>query len=146
MTGGMAQALWMRLRDERWEDYAVASGEVSALPKLIQDLAGRKKPRAMKAAHQLWVMLCKGELQSAALLVLPYLFECLDMAEEDVQFEIIDILKSYLSKHGDLEPELAQAYANALKSGADGMQDLVRRSRGDVRIYLEDIQNQCRAL
>ncbi|WP_018970108.1 hypothetical protein [Rubritalea marina] len=142
----MAQALWMRLRDERWADYQVASGEASALPKLLQDLAGRKKSRAMKAAHQLWVMLCKGELQSAALVVLPYLFECLDMAAEDVQFEIIDILKSCLAKHQDLDSEGSTQFAEALKAGGVAMSGTVQRSRGDVRVYLEDVQAQCLAL
>lgn len=146
MTEFMAQALWMRLREERWDEYSVASGDTASLAKLIQDLAGRKRGRAMKAAHQLWVMLCKGELQSAALPVLPYLFECLDMAVEDVQFEIIDILKSYLSKHPELEDPMRSQLMNGLKTGGESMQMTVNRSRGDVRVYLEDIQTQCLAL
>lgn len=93
----MAQALWMRLREVHWDQYEVAEGSAARLEKVLQDLASRKRQRAMKASHEVWRLLCKGETRSAAVVVLPYLVEIMEISVEDVQLEIADCIKSCAS-------------------------------------------------
>lgn len=93
----MAQALWMRLREVQWDQYEVAEGSAARLEKVLQDLASRKHQRAMKASHEVWRLLCKGETRSAAVVVLPYLVEIMEISVEDVQLEIADCIKSCAS-------------------------------------------------
>ncbi|MGJ8672344.1 hypothetical protein [Rubritalea sp.] len=93
----MAQALWMRLREVQWKDYDVSEGSADRLEKVLQDLASRKRARAMKASHDVWRLLCRNGTHSAAVVALPYLAEIIEISTEDVQIEIADCIKSCAS-------------------------------------------------
>lgn len=88
-----SQALWMRLRDEKWDDYEVSSGSAQRLEKVLQDLASRKRARSMKACHEVWKLLCNGGVRSAAIIAVPYLVDIIDISTKDVQMEIADIIR-----------------------------------------------------
>jgi hypothetical protein len=90
----MSQALWMRLREVEWSDYKTSSGDGERLPRLLQDISSRKIPRAIKASHMVWKLLCSGGIQPAAEPTIPFLIELSQLVTADVKLEILDILKS----------------------------------------------------
>ena len=90
----MSQALWMRLRDVAWSDYETSSGTGERLPRLLQDISSRKIPRAIKASHMVWKLICSGGIRPVAEPTIPFLIELSQLVTAEVKLEIIDILKS----------------------------------------------------
>ena len=88
----MADSLWMKLREVPWEKFASNPGTDKKIPKILENLASRKEPRAMKASHELWVALCAGKIAPAAEPAIPFLAEILGICPVSVQSEILDIL------------------------------------------------------
>lgn len=88
----MADAMWMKLRKVPWQDYACAPASGKAVPRMLEGLASRKGPRAMKASHDLWTALCSGKVWPAAEPSFPFLIDILGISEIEVQGEILDLL------------------------------------------------------
>lgn len=88
----MADSLWMRLREVPWDKFACNPGTKKKIPKILENLASRKEPRAMKASHELWAALCAGKIAPAAEPTVPFLGEILGICAVGVQSEILDIL------------------------------------------------------
>jgi len=91
----MADSLWMRLRLIPWDKYQASPKTQKQVPRLLENLASRKEPRAMKASHELWVALCSGQVYSAAEPCLPFLIEILAISEISVQGEILDLMTHF---------------------------------------------------
>ena len=68
---------------------------------MLENLASRKEPRAMKASHELWAALCSGKIAPAAKPSIPFFIEILGIAQAAVQSEILDILLKFAQ-----EPQL----------------------------------------
>ncbi len=130
----MAQALWMRLREENWENYKVAEGNPDRFPKVLQDLAGRKRGRAMKASHDIWRMLCKGSVQSAAVVVVPYLVETLEISIADVQIEICDTLKNCAVSSSAVTEEWGGDLRAVFISQENTLKHYAKKAKGDASI------------
>ncbi|MEO1857545.1 MAG: hypothetical protein ABGY95_09330 [Rubritalea sp.] len=130
----MAQALWMRLREEKWDEYAVAEGSADRFPKILQDLAGRKRGRAMKASHDVWRMLCKGGVHSAAIVVVPYLVETLEISIGDVQIEICDTLKSCAVACSRVSEDWGMSLRGVLLSQEDTLKLFAKKSKDEAAI------------
>ncbi len=128
----MAQALWMRLREEKWDDYAVAESSADRFPKILQDLACRKRGRAMKASHDVWRMLCKDGVHSAAVVVVPYLVETLEISISDVQIEICDTLKSCAVSSSGITEEWGQTLRDVLLSQEKTLKHYSKKAKGDA--------------
>lgn len=88
----MADSLWMRLREVPWDQYPCNPGTVKKVSKILENLASRKAPRAMKASHELWAALCSGSIAPAAEPCIPFLIEIIDISATGVKSEILDIL------------------------------------------------------
>ena len=99
----MSQALWMRLREVGWEDYETSSGSGERLPRLLQDISSRKIPRAIKASHMMWKLLCSNGIHPAAEPTVPFLIELTQLVTADVKMEILDILKSCAVSLSDID-------------------------------------------
>ena len=124
----------MRLREEKWENYRVAEGNADRFPKVLQDLACRKRGRAMKASHDVWRMLCKGGVQSAAVVVVPYLVETLEISIGDVQIEICDTLKSCAVASSELTEEWGPSLREVLISQEKTLKHYAKKAKGDASI------------
>lgn len=134
----MAQALWIRLREEQWENYEVSEGSAKRLDKVLQDLASRKRARAMKASHDVWRLLCRNGTHSAALIALPYLVEIIEISSPDVQIEIADCIKSCVT--GLPEPcDWRSDFLNVSASCLPVLKGI--SSRGDVAEALDSAVN-----
>lgn len=88
----MADSLWMRLREVSWDQYPCNPGTTKKVPKILENMASRKAPRAMKASHELWAALCSGSIAPAAEPCIPFLIEIIDISATGVKSEILDIL------------------------------------------------------
>lgn len=130
----MAQALWMRLREVQWQEYEVSQGNADRLPKILQDLASRKRARSMKACHEVWQLLCRGGVHSAAVIVVPYLVEIIEISIEDVQMEIADTLKSCAVNVVSLDADWADALTAALLGELPELKRLAKKAKGDSQI------------
>ncbi len=97
----MADSLWMKLREVPWQDYACAPASRKAAPKMLEALASRKGPRAMKAAHDLWTALCSGKIWPAAEPCFPFLIEILGISEVEVQGEILELFLKFAQVPSD---------------------------------------------
>ena len=82
----------MKLREIPWDQYKCNPGTDKKAPKMLENLASRKEPRAMKASHELWAALCSGKIAPAAKPSIPFLIEILGTSRAGVQSEILDIL------------------------------------------------------
>jgi hypothetical protein len=91
----MADSLWMRLRRVRWNKYQISPAAKKQVPKMLENLASRKEPRAMKASHELWVALCSGQVYSAAEPCFPFLIEIMSISEPSVKGEILDLMTHF---------------------------------------------------
>ena len=118
----MADSLWMKLRKVPWDEFECNPGTDKKAAKMLENLASRKAPRAMKASHELWAALCSGQIASAAKPSIPFLIEILGISKSGVQSEILDILLKFAQ-----EPQLK----SPLKRGRYTFQKLTR-SRDDV--------------
>ena len=137
----MAQALWMRLRDVAWSDYSTSEGNGERIPRLLQDISSRKNSRAIKASHILWRTLCSDTIRSAAEPTTPFLIELLQQAQAEVQFEIIDILKSFSIKLAPLDnkSDWQQATWNSMAKSLPILRKLHRSGSADLKISLEQL-------
>lgn len=134
----MGDALWMRLRDVAWGQYEVSGGgKPERLGKLLQDLASRKRVRAMRASQEIWRMVCSGGVRSSAAAVVPFLVEIIDVSEPEVRCEILDILKSVAVGVAEVEADWAAVVKADLLEGMDSLFWLERKARGDVAIAWE---------
>ncbi|MBT8038130.1 MAG: hypothetical protein KJO21_11345 [Verrucomicrobiae bacterium] len=106
----MADSLWMRLREVRWEQFTCTPAPKKSLPKMLENLASRKEARAMKASHELWVALCSEGIQPAAEPCLPFLIEILGISEAAVQGEILDLLLQFTQLPNDTSAQEWQKY------------------------------------
>jgi hypothetical protein len=131
------QALWMRLRDEEWQNYAVSQGDASRLEKVLQDLASRKRARSMKACHEVWKLLCSGGVHSAAVITVPYLVEILKISTEDVQMEIADVIKSCALGVGEIEEDWGISLKQVLRDQEFELKRLQKNAKGDTCIALD---------
>ena len=91
----MADSLWMKLRKVPWEKFPPHPGTDKKVPKILENLASRKEPRAMKASHELWSALCAGSISPAAEASLPFLIDILKISSPAVQSEILDMLLKF---------------------------------------------------
>jgi len=91
----MADAMWMKLRKVPWEKYKISPSSKKQVPRILEALASRKGPRAMKAGHDMWVALCSGQVWPAAEPAFPFLIEILGIAQPDVQGEILDLFLKF---------------------------------------------------
>jgi len=105
----MADSLWMRLREVHWERFKSSPASKKTVPKILENLASRKEPRAMKASHDLWIALCSGEVHPAAEPSFPFLIEILGISSAAVQGEILEVFLKFtqVSKDEDA-PEWEQ--------------------------------------
>ncbi len=105
----MADSLWMRLREVRWEQFKCSPSSKKLVPKILENLASRKEARAMKASHDLWLALCSGKIYPAAEPCFPFLIEILGISGSPVQGEILDLFLKFaqVSKDDDA-PEWEQ--------------------------------------
>ncbi len=55
----------------------------------------------MKASHELWVALCSGGVQPAAVPCFPFLVEILGISEAAVQVEILDLFLKFTEVAND---------------------------------------------
>lgn len=101
MAYGMADSLWMRLREIPWDKYPCHPGTAKKAPKMLENLASRKGPRAMKASHELWAALCAGGLAPAAVPVIPFLVEIMGISSADLKPEILDIILKCLRESAE---------------------------------------------
>lgn len=62
---------------------------------MLENLASRKEPRAMKASHELWVALCSGQVYPAAEPCFPFLIEIMGISMPSVQGEILDLMTHF---------------------------------------------------
>ncbi|WP_346188934.1 hypothetical protein [Rubritalea halochordaticola] len=136
-NAAMADALWMRLREVHWGDYEVSTGKAERLDKLLQDLASRKEARAMRASQDVWRLLCSGGIRSAAIPVVPFLVEIIDVSGDNVRCEILDILKSCALGVDKLESALGEQLREALITARNDLFWLRRKAKGDVAIAVE---------
>ena len=97
----MADSLWMRLREVPWEQFKCSPAAKKTAPKILENLASRKEARAMKASHELWLALCSGGVQPAAVPCFPFLIEILGISEAAVQGEILDLLLKFTQVPND---------------------------------------------
>jgi hypothetical protein len=105
----MADSLWMRLREVRWEQFKSSPASKKTVQKILENLASRKEPRAMKASHDLWLALCSGEVYSAAEPCFPFLIEILGISGAAVQGEILEIFLKFAQVSNDEDaPEWEQ--------------------------------------
>ena len=88
----MADSLWMKLRKVPWDKFPANPGTDKKVSKIIENLASRKEPRAMKASHELWSALCGGAIAPAAEPSIQFLAEVLKISAVCVQSEILDVL------------------------------------------------------
>jgi len=91
----MADSLWMKLRKVPWDQFKCNPGTDKKVAKMLENLASRKEPRAMKASHDLWAALCSGNIAPAAKPSTPFLIEILAISQPGVQSEILDILLQF---------------------------------------------------
>lgn len=68
---------------------------------MLENMASRKLPRAMKASHELWSALCSGGIQAAAEPCAPFLVDILGISQPGVQSEILDILIKITARSDD---------------------------------------------
>ena len=99
----------MRLREVRWEQFKSSPASKKTVQKILENLASRKEPRAMKASHDLWLALCSGEVYSAAEPCFPFLIEILGISGAAVQGEILEIFLKFAQVSNDEDaPEWEQ--------------------------------------
>ena len=91
----MADSLWMKLREVPWDQFKCNPGTDKKMAKMLENLASRKEPRAMKASHDIWAALCSGNIAPAAKPSIPFLIEILSISKPGVQSEILDILLKF---------------------------------------------------
>ncbi|MGJ8654863.1 MAG: hypothetical protein ACSHX6_00325 [Akkermansiaceae bacterium] len=137
----MSQALWMRLRDVAWSEYKTSTGTGERLPRLLQDASSRKIPRAIKANHMIWKLLCSGGIHHAAEPTIPFLIELSQLVTAEVKLEILDTLKSctvsllQIEEHNPWQQKTWTSLAKSLP--------LLRNMRNggseDIRISVETI-------
>lgn len=83
--------LWKRLRNFDWSPANLSLSESKEVQKLLQDLAGKKEARAMRASQRLWSYL-KGN-SGLVPLIRPFLYEIRLISDPAIQSEIDDLLK-----------------------------------------------------
>ena len=91
----MADSLWMKLRKVPWEKFPANPGTDKKVAKILENMASRKEPRAMKASHELWSALCGGAIAPAAEASIPFLAEILKISPVAVQSEILDMFLKF---------------------------------------------------
>jgi len=91
----MADSLWMKLRKVPWEKFPAHPGTDKKVPKILENLASRKEPRAMKASHELWSALCAGSIAPAAEACIPFMADILKISTVSVQSEILDMFLQF---------------------------------------------------
>ena len=83
--------LWNRLRNFSWEDTGISVKEAKTVQKLLQDLAGKKEARAMRASQNLWSMMMKNVVVTPV--IRPFLEEIRKISDSAVQREIDELLE-----------------------------------------------------
>ena len=137
----MSQALWMRLRDIAWSDHQTSTGTGERLPRLLQDISSRKIPRAIKASHMVWKLICSGGIHPAAEPTIPFLIELSQLVTAEVKLEILDILKSSaisLSKINEPLPWQKQTWISLVKS-LPILRQMRTGGSEDIKISVESI-------
>ena len=137
----MSQALWMRLREVTWSDHKASEGTGERIPRLLQDISSRKIPRAIKASHMLWKLICKGGIHQAAEPTIPFLIELSQLVTAEVKLEILDILKSCtvsLLETTELNAWQNQAWISLAKS-LPILRQMRTGGSNDIRISAETI-------
>jgi len=85
-------ALWMRLRQTQWDQYGLSTQEGQQLDKWLQDLAGRKAKRSMKASYELWQWLKTSPSPQSLEVIASFLEEIHSISAPEVQSEISDLI------------------------------------------------------
>ena len=101
----MADAMWMKLRKVPWQKYKASPSSQKQVPRILEALASRKGPRAMKAGHDMWVALCSEQVWPAAEPAFPFLVEILGIAQPDVQGEVLDLFLKFATVPHDDDAE-----------------------------------------
>ncbi|MBK1831936.1 hypothetical protein JIN77_14465 [Verrucomicrobiaceae bacterium R5-34] len=97
----MADAMWMKLRKVPWAKFKMAPASKKQVPRILEALASRKGPRAMKAGHDMWVALCSGQVWPAAEPAFPFLVDILGIAQPEVQGEVLDLFLKFATVPND---------------------------------------------
>jgi len=83
--------LWKRLRAVNWQDHGISTEQGKELAKVLQDLAGKKEARAMKASQKLWSFIRANSSSAEALR--PFLEEIRHISEPAIRDEIHELLE-----------------------------------------------------
>lgn len=134
-----------RLNSIEWRNYETAYGRAVTVPAQLRRLASSNKAKALDASHELWCGLCHQHayVSSAALPALPFILEVLDTADDDLIFELLDILKGFAvctTYPCALKLEEWQSQLrNALIAQLPRFQRLIKHSKQDVADFAEDL-------
>ena len=83
--------LWKRLRNFNWEGAGISAKEAKKVQKLLQDLAGKKEARAMRASQNLWSLVKANAVVMP--IIRPFLQEIRKISDAAVQSEIDELLE-----------------------------------------------------
>ncbi|MDG1072154.1 MAG: hypothetical protein P8P32_11125 [Akkermansiaceae bacterium] len=83
--------LWKRLRNFNWEGAGISVKEAKKVQKLLQDLAGKKEARAMRASQNLWSLMKANAVVTP--IISPFLQEIRKISGAAVQSEIDELLE-----------------------------------------------------
>lgn len=142
----MADALWMRLREVDWVSYGSAGNNSARMPKLLQDLASRKASRGMRAAHEVWKLVCSGGVREVAQPTLPFLLEIATMVQPEVAMEVYDIVVSCAVAVAQSDEGWEAELREDLVKAESSLVRRLARSKGDLAIVLERLVGQLREL
>ncbi|MGB0991814.1 MAG: hypothetical protein ACPG32_05030 [Akkermansiaceae bacterium] len=91
----------MKLRKVPWEKYKASPSANKQVPRILEGLASRKIPRAMKSGHDMWVALCSDQVWPAAEPAFPFLIDILGITQPEVQGEILDLFLKFATVPND---------------------------------------------
>jgi hypothetical protein len=82
--------LWKRLRNFDWGGAGISVKEAKKVQKLLQDLAGKKEARAMRASQNLWSLMKANVVVTP--IIRPFLQEIREISDVSIQSEIDELL------------------------------------------------------
>ena len=83
--------LWKRLRNFNWEGAGISDKEAKKVQKLLQDLAGKKEARAMRASQNLWSLMKANAVVTP--IICSFLQEIRKISDVAVRSEIDELLE-----------------------------------------------------
>jgi len=129
-----------------WTQYQTAYGRADRVAAQLGDLFSQDSQIADSASHDLWCGLCHQHVgvSSAALPALPFIFEALKEADENLGVEILDILLGFsicsapsFSKGDD--PEWVIELRGQMKEHLPLFVDILSSATGDAHRFASNI-------